>query len=104
MILPSVSLSDLIGESAFTYQNRSLAPVVSAPITRTGAPLANAPSTPMTPAATPMSAQAPVAASVKLSAATSRPQNVLEKFILGIVSSARFFQSMPYFADSANSG
>src|SRR5262245_833305 len=40
MVLPSVSLSDLIGESPFTYQNRSPAPVISAPMMRTGAPLA----------------------------------------------------------------
>src|SRR6476659_4530178 len=55
IVLPSVSLSDLTGEFAGTYQNRSWAPVVSAPITRTGAPLENADITPMTPAATPLS-------------------------------------------------
>ena len=49
MVLPSVSLRVLIGESAFAYQKRSLAPVVSAPMTRTGAPLENAPMTPITP-------------------------------------------------------
>src|SRR4029079_6291310 len=40
IVLPSLSCSDLIGESARTYQNRSWAPVVSAPMTRTGAPFA----------------------------------------------------------------
>src|ERR1043166_996157 len=42
-LLPSVSLNDLIGESAGTYQYRSPAPVVPAARMRTGAPLANAP-------------------------------------------------------------
>jgi hypothetical protein len=37
------------------YQNRSGAPVVSAEITRTGAPLAYAPTTPSNPVAMPMS-------------------------------------------------
>src|SRR5262245_65183965 len=39
MVLPAVSVSDFTGESDFTYQNRSAAPVVSAPMMRTGAPL-----------------------------------------------------------------
>src|SRR5439155_27263547 len=55
IVLPSVSLSDLIGEFAAEYQNKSAAPVVSAPMTRTGAPFEDAESTPMIPAATPMS-------------------------------------------------
>src|SRR5436190_13322436 len=54
-VLRSVSFSDLIGDVAGTYQKRSCAPVVSAPMTRTGARLENADMTPMTPAATPMS-------------------------------------------------
>src|SRR5438552_11578081 len=55
IVLPSVSLSDLMGEVAGTYQYRSDAPVVSAPMMRTGAPFENAESTPMIPGATPMS-------------------------------------------------
>ena len=55
IVLPSVSLSDLIGDVAVAYQNKSAAPVVSAPMTRTGAPFENADSTPMMPAATPTS-------------------------------------------------
>src|SRR3954466_1682421 len=55
MVLPSASFSDLIGEVAGTYQKRSAAPVVSAPMIRTGAPLENADSTPMMPGATPIS-------------------------------------------------
>src|SRR5690349_24892092 len=55
IVLPSVSFSVLIGESARTYQNRSCAPVVSAPITRTGAPFEYDDSAPITPTATPMS-------------------------------------------------
>src|SRR5512144_2989238 len=55
IVLPSVSFSDLIGELAGTYQYRSAAPVVSAPITRTGAPFEYADSTPMMPVATPSS-------------------------------------------------
>ena len=43
IVLPSASFSDLIGLSAFTYQKRSAAPVISEPITRTGAPFENAP-------------------------------------------------------------
>src|SRR6202163_1077116 len=55
IVLPSVSFSDLIGEADGTYQKRSDAPVVSAPMMRTGAPLENAESTPMMPGATPIS-------------------------------------------------
>ena len=39
IVLPLKSLMVLIGESAFTYQKRSPAPVISAPMMRTGAPL-----------------------------------------------------------------
>src|SRR4030095_16705383 len=53
IVLSSVSLSDLIGELAGTYQYRSAAPVVSAPMTRTGAPFENDDSAPITPTATP---------------------------------------------------
>src|SRR5215831_19134741 len=55
MVLPSVSLSDLMGEFVGTYQYRSAAPVVSAPMMRTGAPFEKADRTPMIPGATPMS-------------------------------------------------
>src|SRR5439155_4035379 len=55
IVLPSVSLSDLMGEVAGTYQYRSVAPVASAPMTRTGAPLEYADSAPMIPVATPIS-------------------------------------------------
>jgi len=41
--------SVLIGDSAFTYQNRSAAPVVSAPMMRTGAFLEKARAAPMMP-------------------------------------------------------
>src|SRR5437762_6086815 len=51
IVLPSVSLSVLMGEAAGTYQYRSDAPVVSAPMMRTGAPFENAESTPMIPGA-----------------------------------------------------
>ena len=54
-VLPSVSLSDLIGEAALTYQNKSAAPVVSAPMIRTGAFFEKKLSAPMMPTATPMS-------------------------------------------------
>src|SRR5512132_4666346 len=54
-VLPAVSFSDLMGESLRTYQNRSRAPVVCAPMMRTGAPFEYDDSAPMTPTATPMS-------------------------------------------------
>src|SRR5262249_38485421 len=53
-VLPSVSLRLLIGEAAGTYQNSWLPPVKVEPITRSGAPLANAPSAPRNPVATPI--------------------------------------------------
>src|SRR4029434_3101653 len=55
IVLPSVSFSDLIGEPDGTYQQRSDAPVVFAPMMRTGAPFENDDSAPMMPTATPMS-------------------------------------------------
>ena len=38
MVLPAASFSDLIGESALTYQKISRAPVIEVPIGRIGAP------------------------------------------------------------------
>src|ERR1700736_111261 len=55
-VLPAVSLMDLIGESARTYQNRSPAPVASDAMIRTGAPLEKAPMAPSVPPPTPISA------------------------------------------------
>src|SRR3954453_11310891 len=40
MVLPAASFNDLIGESAFTYQKISRAPVTEVATGRTGAPLA----------------------------------------------------------------
>ena len=55
MVLPPASFMVLMGDAAGTYQNRSSAPVIELAMARTGAPLANAPSTPAVPTPTPMS-------------------------------------------------
>src|ERR1700747_1466932 len=55
IVLPLASFRLLIGDCALTYQNTSAPPLTTAPITRTGAPLEKALSTPMIPAPTPMS-------------------------------------------------
>ncbi len=55
MLLPAMSVTDLMPLAVLAYQNRSAAPVDSASITRIGAPLVNAPTAPSNPVAMPTS-------------------------------------------------
>src|SRR6516165_2766145 len=61
-VLPLKSSMRLIGEATGTYQYRSGAPIISLPMMRIGAPLANVPIAAETPAAVAMSMLPPITA------------------------------------------